>query len=104
MQVPVIPERNSASNFESMQVVHLDSGHEMLSCVELADHFAEESWGALMRRNTSKFSSVFLFLGIAEMLDSPVFKNNHSDLGNLSYTSLCISLGLLYVAGAHLLE
>lgn len=57
-----------------------------------------------MRRNTSKFSSVFPFLGTAEMLDGPVFKNNHSDLGNLPYISLCTSLGLLYVAGALLLE
>lgn len=56
-----------------------------------------------MRRNT-KFSSVFPFLGTPEMLDSPIFKNNHSDLGNLPYKSLCTSLGLLYVAGAHFLE
>jgi len=42
-----------------MQVVRLDSGHAVLSSVELAVHFAEESCGALMRRNTSKFSSVF---------------------------------------------
>lgn len=87
-----------------MQVVHLDSGHAMLSCVELAVLFAEESWEALMRRNTSKFSSVLPFLGTAEIPDSPVFKNNHADLGNLPCLSLCTSLGLLYVAGAHLLE
>lgn len=34
---------NSSSNFESMQIVQLGSGHTMLSCVELAVHFAKES-------------------------------------------------------------
>lgn len=69
----------------------------MLSCVELAVLFAEESWAALRRRNTSKFSSVFPFLGTAEMLDSPVFKNNHADLGNLSCVHL-VSI-LVYIFG-----
>lgn len=55
---------------------------QSFSSVERAVHFAEESWGTLIRINTCKFSSLFPFLGIAEMLDSPVFKNNCSDLGN----------------------
>lgn len=66
------------------------------SCVETAVQFAEESWGTLIRRNVSEFSSVFPFLGTAEVQDSSGFKSNHSDLGNVTCITLCMSLGLLY--------
>lgn len=66
----------------------------MLPCVEPAVQFAEKGWGALMRRNALKFSSVFPFLGTVEVLDSPGFKSNHSDLGNLTcipvYPCVCL--------------
>lgn len=68
----------------------------MLPCVEPAVLFAEESWGTLIRRNALKLSSVFPFLGRAEVLDSPRFKNNHFDSRNLTCIFLCMSLGSLY--------
>lgn len=40
----------------------------MLPWVEPAVQFAEKSWGALMRRNALKFSSVFPFLGTVEII------------------------------------